>query len=91
MQWGEKYRNLHEAAWRETFRVLRKKGRLLLNISDHIRGGERQYVASWHTRVLLEAGFVLADAARVKTPRLRYGANRATRTPSEMVLAFDVR
>jgi len=89
MQWGSAYRDFHRAAWLETKRVLRPGGRLVLNISDHIRRGKRQYVSSWHTTALIAIGFELVDAARVETTRLRSGANSSARTPSEMVLAFD--
>lgn len=90
LHWGPQYREFHERAWRETARVLRAGGRLLLNISDHIRRGRRQYVASWHTQTLLEMGFALVDAARVVTPRLRAGANGQSRVSAELVLAFDL-
>ena len=91
LHWGEEYRDFHVKAWVEVKRVLRDGGRLLLNISDHIRQRQRQYVCSWHTQTLLQLGFVLVDADRVVTPRLRQGANAEARVPSEMVLGFDLR
>ena len=90
LHWGEEYRDFHIKAWVEAKRVLRVEGRLILNISDHIRRRQRQYVSSWHVQTLLQLGFVLGDAHRVVTPRLRQGANAEVRVPSELVLAFDL-
>jgi DNA modification methylase len=89
MQWGPKYRDFHRAAWLESKRVLKPGGRLVLNISDHIRQKKRQYVSSWHTATLIAMGFELVDGARVETPRLRSGSHSASRVRSELVLAFD--
>jgi SAM-dependent methyltransferase len=89
MHWGPKYRDFHRAAWLETKRVLRPGGRLVLNISDHIRQKKRQYVSSWHTVTLIGMGFELVDGARVETPRLRSGAHSSLRVRSELVLGFD--
>lgn len=89
MHWGPKYRDFHRAAWLETKRVLRPGGRLVLNISDHIRQKKRQFVSSWHTITLIEMGFELVDSARVETPRLKVGAHSSSRMRSELVLAFD--
>lgn len=89
MQWGSSYRDFHRAAWLESKRVLRPNGRLVLNISDHIRQKQRQYVSSWHAETLLGMGFVLADSSRVVTPRLRSGSHSSSRVASELVLAFD--
>lgn len=89
MHWGEEYREFHLVAWAEAARVLRRGGRLVVNISDHIRKGKRQYVSSWHTDAIISLGLPLVDATHVKTPRLREGANSHLRVPSEMVLAFD--
>lgn len=90
MQWGERYRQFHVAAWEECRRSLRPGGRLVLNVSDHIRGGARQYVSSWHVGTLIRLGFELADALHVATPRLRQGSNREARVNFELVLAFDL-
>jgi len=89
MQWGDKYRDFHRKAWMEAKRVLRSDGRLVINISDHIRQGKRQHVSSWHAETLLNIGFALVDSARVVTPRLRLGAHASARVDSELVLAFD--
>lgn len=89
IQWGSRYRDFHIAAWLEAKRVLRPDGRLVLNISDHIRQKRRQYVSSWHAEALMFIGFALVDAARVETRRLRSGAHSSVRVRSEMVLTFD--
>ena len=89
MHWGEAYREFHLQAWREAARVLRTGGRLVLNISDHIRQGERQHVSSWHVESIISLGLSLVDATRVETPRHREGANAHLRVASELVLAFD--
>ena len=90
LHWGPHYRGFHETAWTEARRVIRPGGRLVLNISDHIRQGKRQYVSSWHTECLLGLGFVLTDTSRVQTQRLRAGSNSSVRVSSELVLAFDL-
>lgn len=88
MQWGTKYREFHQRAWEEVGRVLKPGGHLILNISDHIRGGRRIHVASWHIRELLSQGWELEDAVSIATPRMRVGANRNARVDSELLLKF---
>ena len=39
---------LTQRIWAECYRVLRPGGKLILNISDHIRGGEIMPVSEWH-------------------------------------------
>lgn len=90
LQWGDAYRDLHRRAWAEARRVLRPGGRLILNISDHVRAGRRMFVADWHVATLLELGFTLAAAATVDTPRMRFGANHGARVEGELVAAFDL-
>jgi SAM-dependent methyltransferase len=85
LQWGERYRELHRAAWQEVRRVLAPGGLLVLNVSDHIRAGKRQAVGQWHCETLQALGFVLLARHDVKTPRQRYGANGALRVESEQV------
>jgi SAM-dependent methyltransferase len=88
MQWGEPYRQVHGAAWREVRRVLVPGGLFVLNVSDHIRRRERQYVSLWHCAVLVRLGFELIDARPVDTPRMRLGDN-PERVPFEHVFVFE--
>jgi SAM-dependent methyltransferase len=88
LQWGEPYRDFHRRAWLEAVRVLRPGGVLLLNVSDHIRGGRRIPVTDWHAATLVELGLHHGGSVPVRTPRLRYGANATARTDSEVVLRF---
>lgn len=67
MQWGDKYRQLHSKAWQECFRVLRKDGIFLLNISDHIRAGKIIPVTDWHIATLVEVGFIKREHIKVET------------------------
>lgn len=89
LQWGPKYRDFHVAAWEEALRVLRPRGRFVLNIKDHIRGGDRQHVTDWHLGCLRELGCVLIDCDRLAPPHLRFGANADVRVSAELVLVFS--
>ncbi|MHB8318073.1 MAG: DNA methyltransferase [Acidimicrobiales bacterium] len=88
MQWGEPYKCLHQAAWAEVLRVLRPGGSLVLNISDHIRGGVIQPVTDWHVQTLQALQFTIVEHYLVPTPRLRYGKHSAVRVPHESVILF---
>ena len=88
LQWGPKYRKFHRKAWRECVRVLCDGGIFVLNISDHIRGGERMRVTRWHIKVLKKLGLKLEKRVKVKTPRNRKGANSKLRVGYESVCVF---
>lgn len=88
MQWGAEYRAFHEKAWMECRRVLRPGGVFVLNIKDHIRGGERQAVTDWHIATILQLGFTHAESRHVPTPGMRFGANANTRIAYESVVKF---
>jgi hypothetical protein len=77
--------------WAEAIRVLRAGGWFVLNISDHIRGGQQQRVSDWHRNCLEGLGLVLVDEIPIPTPRLRYGANHNARVEAESVMAFQKR
>lgn len=89
MQWGTAYRKFHRAAWTEALRVIKPGGRLIINVSDHVRGGEVQHVTDWHVRTILGLGTATLYAFdRVGTVRMRYGANRDLRVPHEAIVVF---
>lgn len=88
LHWGTKYRDFHRQAWEECRRVLRTGGILVLNVSDHIRLGKRKRVSAWHVEALKYLGFVQEKAIRVRTKRMRYGANSDKRVKNEMVYLF---
>jgi len=89
LQWGDKYRTFHTHAWNEATRVLAHGGRFILNISDHIRDGQRQYVAAWHIDTLQSLGLTLVALESIPTARLRTGTNADLRVEGEFVAAFD--
>lgn len=90
LQWGDKYREFHRAAWTEARRVLEPGGLFILNIKNHIRKGEVEPVMAWHVNALDELGFVLDRnrSRRVRTPGQRHGANGSVRIDHELVLTF---
>lgn len=88
MQWGNEYRVFHDQAWQEALRVLKPNGIFVVNISNHIRGGKVQHVVEWHLRDLLSLGLSLEYVDRVKTPRMRNGANANLRVEFEHILVM---
>jgi SAM-dependent methyltransferase len=85
LQWGMRYRELHRSAWSECRRVLKPGGRLILNMSDHYRKDELQPVVNWHIGALGGEGIRLVSYFKVKTPRMRNGANAGKRPAYEVV------
>jgi SAM-dependent methyltransferase len=85
LQWGQKYRDFHQAAWREALRVLTPDALIAINSSNHIRGGKEQLVTEWHLAYFLEHGCAVLDLDTVITSRLRHGANRESRSGYENV------
>ena len=88
MQWGDDYRALHVAAWTEARRVLQPRGRFVLNIKDHIRGGKTIPVTQWHIDTLTALGFTMQRHERINTPSMRYGKNSELRVEYESVILF---
>jgi hypothetical protein len=85
LQWGEVYRNFHERAWTEALRVLEPGALIVVNLSNHTRGGTEQLVTEWHLHWFLDHECQIVDLDRVNTSRMRYGANRDARSRYENV------
>ena len=90
LQWGDKYRAFHVAAWTEARRVLQPGGAFVLNIKDHIRSGAVVPVTAWHIDALTALGFRLLRHEQVPTPSMRYGANADKRVEYESVILFEL-
>ncbi len=88
MQFGEDYCFLHRVVWQECWRVLERRGILVLNVSDHIRHGKVVPVSQWHKQALEAIGFRLVAEYLVKTQRMRYGQNGNLRVDGEYVYVF---
>lgn len=88
MQWGPAYRDFHEKAWEEAWRVIRPGGRLVLNIKDHVRRGRRAPVTQSHIETLFRLGFGWAEGHTIETANLRQGENAELRF-AEQVLVFE--
>lgn len=90
MDWGDKYRTFHIAAWTEARRVLQVGGVFVLNIKNHIRGGVVQPVTEWHVDTLQALGFRMLQHERINTPSMRYGRNSDKRVEYESVVLFEL-
>lgn len=89
MQWGDHYIEFHAEAWRESRRVLTPDALVLLNVSNHIRGGVETLVAEWHLDWWLDAGQAkLVSAVPVPTSRNRNGANAHLRVAHEWLFVL---
>lgn len=89
MQWGNDYKAFHELAWTRLTPLLKHGGLFLLNVSDHIRKGQRERVSSWHVRTLENCGLHVVDMQSVETKRMKYGANGEVRVGAEYVVSFS--
>jgi len=89
MQFGQYgYYSIHEKVYKECRRVLEAGGLFILNVSDHIRQGERIEVCKWHAGILKSLDFELMFEHPVVTQRLGFGANGNLRVPNEVIYVF---
>lgn len=88
MQWGDTYREFHTQAWQGVWNVLAPGGWFVLDISDHIRRGERMPVTAWHKGVLHGLGFTVVGEQQVETHRMGFGANADLRVDHESVILW---
>ena len=83
MQWGDEYRELHQAVWQQVWDVLMPGGHFILNVSDHQRQHKTIPVEQWHIDTLTEIGFVVVEERRVTTKRQKHGQNYDKREGTE--------
>lgn len=88
MQWSDEYRELHEQAWVEVHRVLRRGGIFVLNIKDHQRDLQRVHVSAWHRRTVEALGFTRLRTIPVMLNGYRHGENHQARIDREYVYVF---
>lgn len=88
LQWGDRYRTLHEKAWAESVRVLRPGGRFILNCKNHLRNGEEQKVCEWHIETLIGLGLVYSHEVEVEGPQGFKFSPTPNRCP-EMIYVLD--
>lgn len=88
IHWGDSYRNFHDRAWTESLRVLKDDALIVLNVSNHIRNFEEQFVTEWHLNWFLDHGCKVRDLRRVSTQRMRFGQNHVARVDHENILVL---
>ena len=88
---GRSYRRLHRAAWAAAWEIIEPGGLLIVNVSDHIRGGEVAPVVAWHRDTITNmrsVGGQIPFEVKVDTPRQRQGANGDLRVECEWILMW---
>jgi tRNA G10 N-methylase Trm11 len=85
MQWGTTYRFAHIAMWDNLYELIKPGGFVVLNVSDHYRKYEIQFVSQFHVKTLAHAGIKWIDHYAVQTPRMGFGANSELRVNHENV------
>jgi tRNA G10 N-methylase Trm11 len=91
MQWGDKYRAVHQQVYSECYRVLKNDGLMIVNISNHIRKGIEIDVVQWHESCLKNHGLTLIEHRKISTPRMGFGSNGNIRVKTESILIFEKR
>lgn len=86
LQWGSKYREFHRLAWIECSRVPSRV--FIIDIKDHIRGGEVQPVSEWHRTTMESLGWVLREHVKVRVKGHRHGENWEKRLDHHNIFLF---
>lgn len=85
LQWGEAYRELHKEIYRACHLKLNRDAVVILNVKDHVRGGEVVQVSEWHKLAWAMMGWTPLDTIQVPVTGNGYGANGKARVPHEDV------
>ena len=89
MQWGQQYQDKHRRIYKNIYTLLKPNGLFVLNISNHIRKGEEQYVTEWHIKTLKDLGFEVIQEIQVPTKRMKFGKNNQRRINHENIIALQ--
>ncbi|GIV04089.1 MAG: hypothetical protein KatS3mg015_2919 [Fimbriimonadales bacterium] len=87
MQWGKRYRKLHERVWAACTEATKPDALFVLNMKNHIRDGVEIDVLGWHTQTLEELGWKVHSTHEMFALGMRYGSNSDVRLP-EYVRVF---
>lgn len=87
--WGDKYRVLHNEAYKEFYRVVKPGGTAIINMKDFIRDGKTVPVTDFHIKAMEDAGFKLVERQQVKVPGLATGKINRPKVESEDILVFQ--
>ena len=88
MQWGNEYRMFHLKAWKVVWQALEPGGLFIMNIKNHIRKGQEQYVAEWHRKVIEKRGFDHLYTVRVPVRGNQNGENGKLRIGHEEIQVY---
>jgi hypothetical protein len=88
MQWGDRYKLKHIECYNNFYKILEKNGKLIINISDHIRKGVVIDVSGWHLENICSIGFQLIKKYEIPVKRMRFGANNELRVSNEYIYVF---
>jgi DNA modification methylase len=88
MQWGNNYKQKHIRCYNNFWSILKVGGKLIINISDHIRKGEVIPVAEWTKNTLLTIGFNLVKTYEIPVKRMKFGQNSCLRIEHEYIFVF---
>lgn len=90
MQWGPKYRALHDAAWHAAFDAITPGGLAIINAKNFYRTRAAQVelvrVVEYHLNAWLVMGATMVSAILVPTRGNRHGTNGQRRVDHEMLL-----
>lgn len=88
MQWGERYKQKHIDCYKNFYKLLPAGGKLIINISDHIRKGSIVNVSEWTKSLILSIGFKLTNTYEIPVKRMRFGQNANLRVEFEYIFVF---